>query len=266
MCVQRRLGFLIDAIRAAESEKQTKDKIGAPKDSMWSSRVVLLPLKTGALQPTLEQTALFGPWSSLGLLRRTISQRAAFNIPQILGQANHLSTHTLDPEILADVALPPISTATSLCQLFARTTNVFYRVLDQASLDDVLSHCYSQGKKGFHDHALEILYLVLAIASLIGKRSDPRFAAQAESYFVKATSAMSMTCDHSSRDANIMLLQRTLLICIYILLKPGAGDIWRHLGFAIRHFLDLAHRPSMEEDKYHDTLCTLTRTLYSLER
>lgn len=147
-----------------------------------------------------------------------------------------------------------------------RTTNVFYKILDQSHLDHLMSDCYTTVAGAQRDQGHDMLYLVLAIAAHVGKRSDPRLAGHSDVYYTKATADMGTICDHASRDANIVLLQRTLLVCVYLLLSPGSGDIWRHLGFAIRHFLDLAHRPSLEEDKYHDIMCTLTRTLYALER
>ncbi|KAH8173715.1 amidase domain-containing protein [Sarocladium implicatum] len=262
-----RIGFLIDNIREAERDKQSTVTSTGAGQSTWLDQIVFLPLRPSTQAPVSvgSQTLFFGPWTSLGLLRRYIGRKGVWETPRIVRQAIQFSPYGLDPTATHGITLPPISTAVSLCQLFARSANVFYRIMDQPTLDGILSYCYSNNQRDSHDGTHEILYLVFAIASVIGKRSDPGLAAQAESYFAKATSRMSTTCDHSSRDANIMLLQRTLLICIYLRLKPGSGDVWRHLGFAIRHFFDLAHRPSMEEDKYHDTLCTLTRTLYCLE-
>ena len=252
------------------AERETRSTVPAilRERSTWLDQIVFLDLElsTQATVSKGSRMLFFGPWTSLGLLRRFIGRKATWKPPPTVHSAVQLSRYSLDSVHVHDIALPPISTAVSLCQLFARSANVFYRTMDQSTLDGILSYCYSEGNRDTYDGIHETLYLIFAIASVVGKRSNAGLAAHADSYFAKATSRVSTTCDHSSRDANIMILRRTLLVCIYIFLRPGSGDIWRHLGFAIRHFFDLAHRPSMEEDKYHDTLCALTRTLYCLER
>ncbi|KAM5350416.1 hypothetical protein ACJ41O_006921 [Fusarium nematophilum] len=149
--------------------------------------------------------------------------------------------------------------------LFSRSANAFFPILEPDSLGTVVSQAYADensGSEGSHT----IFYLVLAIGSSIAKRNEPVLGSWAESFFHKATAHLDTTCDHSSRPFNILVLQRTLLICVYLLISPSSGDIWRHLGFAIRLFFDLSHRPSEDEDKHHSLFCTLTRTLYCLER
>ncbi|RSL45782.1 hypothetical protein CEP54_014130 [Fusarium duplospermum] len=163
-------------------------------------------------------------------------------------------------------APPPMPTAMSLFRLFARSANVFYPILQPAMLDEILTQCYTNDGRYLQSDTRVFFFLVLAVSSCIGQVSQANASTEAEGYFRSAVSEMSTACNHASRAENIALLQRTLLICLYLLLSPGSGDVWRHIGFAIRHFFDLAHRPSMEEDEFHDILCTLTRTLYCLER
>jgi hypothetical protein len=261
----RRLGILIDNIKAVENDSRVTADV-AKRREFPSSDYVLLPLGSSAHNTNLEYAITFGPWSSIGLLRRCVSQSAVGETSQTIREAIQLPSQKLDTYFVCNDRLPPIATATALCQLFTRTTNVFYKILDQSHLDDLMSDCYTPSAGAQRSQGHDILYLVFAIASHTGKRSDPGLAAQSEAYFARSKLAMGTTCDHASRDANIVLLQRTLLICVYLLLNPSSGDIWRHLGFAIRHFLDLAHRPSLEEDQYQDIMCTLTRTLYALER
>ncbi|RSL88335.1 hypothetical protein CDV31_016077 [Fusarium ambrosium] len=102
-------------------------------------------------------------------------------------------------------------------------------------LDEILAQCYANDGRYLKSDTRVFFFLVLAVSSRIGQVSQANLSSQAEAYFRSAVSDI------------------------------RSGDVWRHLGFAIRHFFDLAHRPSMEEDEFHDILCTLTRTLYCLE-
>ncbi|CAM1508650.1 Fc.00g054980.m01.CDS01 [Cosmosporella sp. VM-42] len=242
--------------------------------SLAPMKALLVPLK--ALED--EQTArlhdgravgssvtFFGPWSSLETLNSVLHLNLGWDILGSLGdnsvQGERISMESMVPNINR----PPVSVAMGLFHLFSRSANTFFPVMDVSSVEDVLSYCYGNDIDTAFRHRHEIFYLILAIASQIAKRDDSVLGACANAYFKKAVSQLSTTCEHSSRSENIFLLQRTLLITVYLLLSPGSGDIWRTLGFAIRLFLDLSHRPSMDEDEDHYLFCLLTRTLYCLE-
>ncbi|RTE74945.1 hypothetical protein BHE90_010628 [Fusarium euwallaceae] len=102
-------------------------------------------------------------------------------------------------------------------------------------LDEILAQCCANDGRYLKSDTRVFFFLVLAVSSRIGQVGQVNLSSQAEAYFRSAVSDI------------------------------RSGDVWRHLGFAIRHFFDLAHRPSMEEDEFHDILYTLTRTLYCLE-
>lgn len=236
-------------------------------------QVVLLGLQEGnwTLLTTnppepLQSFALFGPWSAPECLRRHLNHNKPFKIPRNLETAIDLGSCPDHIYPIPDATLPPFSVAEGLFRLFSRSANVFFPVLETTMLDHILSTAYKSDGEESVKPTLDLFYLILAIAALIGKRNGPSIAAQARSWFLKAISSMSMQCDHSSLLENIILLQRTLLMCVFLLLSPESGDLWRHLGYAIRHFFDLSHRPLTEEEEYRHLICTLTRTLYYLER
>jgi hypothetical protein len=84
--------------------------------------------------------------------------------------------------------------------------------------------------------------------------------------FEEATSQLDGTCEHSSIISNLYLLRRILLICMYLLLSPSTGDIWRNLGFAVRLYFDMAHRPTEgDEELFDGQLHMLSRTIYCIE-
>lgn len=237
--------------------------------------VILVPLGlSGAQSPNQPQrqlslstnTSFFGPWSSLGRLKVLMKRKANWSIPQRFRETCNRNGIIEIRSFIPEIGRPPISVASGLFNIFSRSANSFFPILEVTSLKTILSRCYEKDDDTAFGHSQELFYLILAIASLVAKRNEPVLASWADSYFRKATTRLDTTCDHSSRPANILLLQRTLLICVYLLLSPKSGDIWRHLGFAIRLFFDLSHRPSMDADKDHNLFCTLTRTLYCLER
>ena len=238
-----------------------------------SDQAVLLGLQddsralpaTGSSE-SLQPFAFFGPWSAPECHRRHLNHNKPFKTPQSLKTAINLGSCPDHIYPIPDATLPPFSVAEGLFRLFSRSANVFFPVLETTMLDQILSTAYRSDSEESIKPTLDLFYLILAIAALTGKRNGPSTATQARSWFLKATSSMSTQCDHSSLLENIILLQRTLLMCVFLLLSPGSGDLWRHLGYAIRHFFDLSHRPLTEEEEYGHLICTLTRTLYYLER
>ncbi|UPL02929.1 hypothetical protein LCI18_013863 [Fusarium solani-melongenae] len=263
----RRIGFLVDKIKQLSKEALSESHSENPKQTLPDPTVVV-HLTKGSPSAVLSKhtsSLFFGRWSSLGCLRSFLRQKEAYVLPKDVHRANCLSPYLVQGSSSLPAATPPMSMAISLFQLFARSANVFYPVLQPAKLDEILAQCYANDDGCLQSDTRQFFFLVLAVSSRIGQVGQANPSSQAEGYFRSAVSEMSTTCNHASRAENVALLQRTLLICLYLLLSPGSGDVWRHLGFAIRHFFDLAHRPSMEEDEFHDILCTLTRTLYCLE-
>ncbi|KXH38219.1 hypothetical protein CSAL01_08777 [Colletotrichum salicis] len=145
----------------------------------------------------------------------------------------------------------PETLATPLFILFSRSINTFFPTLEPQTLTHILNTHYHNHAPSHNTTNTPIFNFIIALGALITSKSTPSFLPLAESHFQNVTPSLPTTCAHASRAENLALLQRTLLICVYTLLEPSAGDVWRHLGFAIRLFLDLSHRPSMEEDEDH---------------
>ncbi|KAK1714208.1 hypothetical protein BDP67DRAFT_618126 [Colletotrichum lupini] len=159
----------------------------------------------------------------------------------------------------------PESLAAPIFNLFSRSINTFFPIFQPQTLNNILTTYYHPNAVPPRPHNTPLFNLIIALGAQTSSKSTPSLSALAEHHFQNAISSLPITCAHASRTENVSLLQRTLLICVYTLLQPSAGDVWRHLGFAIRLFLDLSHRPSMEEDEDHEVFCMLTRTLYTLE-
>ncbi|KAF7563755.1 hypothetical protein G7046_g379 [Stylonectria norvegica] len=209
--------------------------------------------------------SFFGACSILGSLDSFLQLNPSWGIQRDLktvrSQHDRVDLSTMVPCL----GFPPFSAAAGLVSLFQKSANTFFPVIASLSMEETLSHAYENDTSALLGQQSELFYLALAIASQVGKREDPLLAMCANAYFYKALSQSSTSCEHYSRASNLFLLQRTLLIAVFLLLNPASGDIWRTLGFAIRLFFDLSHRPSMDEDKGHHLFCLLTRTLYCLE-
>lgn len=162
--------------------------------------------------------------------------------------------------------LPSIAVATGLFDIFARSVNVFFPVVESLSLERILQIAYRSEDVEDSDQNRQLFFSILAIAALVAKRNDPSLPSLARAYFEQAAWRYNVACDHSSKANQVFIFQRTLLISIYILLSPSSGDIWRNLGFAIRLFFDLSHRSFVEGDAELRLFHMLTRTLYCLER
>lgn len=212
---------------------------------------------------THTNVSFFGPRTLLGSLRALFQRMPDYKIPGALKQAASIR-RSLQFDIQSPRVDLPSSTISSLLHLFSTSAHAFFPILDETTLETMIASVYDM-ESYFTQDDHGILYLVLAIASSVVKRSEPTFAYWAPLFFKQAIEKATIVSNHSRSD-NIALFQRTLLICVYLLLNPEAGDIWRNLGFAIRLFLDLSHRPSDDEVEDHHLFCMLTRSLYCLER
>ncbi|KAK1712972.1 uncharacterized protein BDZ83DRAFT_92302 [Colletotrichum acutatum] len=221
-------------------------------------------LSDAASSISLPSTVFFGPWSSLGCLRDRLQHKPGYEVPSALPAATRDTILTF--QSLISFQPLPESLATPIFNLFSRSINTFFPIFQPQILNNNLNAYYHPNATPPRPHNTPLFNLIIALGAQIGSKSTPSLYALAEHHFQNAIVSLPVTCAHASRADNLSLFQRTLLICVYTLLEPSAGDVWRHLGFAIRLFLDLSHRPSMEEDEDHGVFCMLTRTLYTLER
>jgi hypothetical protein len=112
----------------------------------------------------------------------------------------------------------------------------------------------------------ELFFLILAISAQLTKRVEPQIGLTAAAYFKRATANIDTSCDHSSGSQTLHMMQRALLMSLYLLLSPGEGDIWRNIGFAIRLYFDMSHGRFENLDSLDEAhLAMLARTLYCIE-
>ncbi|KAK6085182.1 hypothetical protein SCUP515_01000 [Seiridium cupressi] len=107
------------------------------------------------------------------------------NDENCLDQAIKGSSHTSHSVIHIEDGFPSASVTNELFDLYARSAHLFFPVLETKMLNHLASTCdgsCEEAQKNSH----EFCYLILAIASLIGKRNEPLLAVQAYAWFQKA--------------------------------------------------------------------------------
>lgn len=234
---------------------------------------IFLPLpKTSPTSTPLElndkthclDSAYFGPSSALSALNTTILITSEWsddddNNVDFIGD----NATCFDNSIAAqgiEAVLPPLSSATALVKLFTQSVNIFYPTIHSQALDEMHLAAYNFPASFANSPEERIFNLVIAIALQLTQQDDTTVDFTPAAYFRKATYG------HSSSTSQVLLLQENLLICIYLLLSPGSGDIWRILGLSVRVYFDMTHRPSDNEDPDQQLAVVLSRTLYCLER
>jgi hypothetical protein len=100
--------------------------------------------------------------------------------------------------------------------------------------------------------------LVIAICLQLRSKTDPRYRGPAMAYFNGALYKHS-TIDFAT--PSIHQIQVLALECLFILLCPTAGDIWRMIGAAVRACVELCE----EYNTTDDTCWLLLRTVFCLE-
>lgn len=162
-----------------------------------------------------------------------------------------------------DSILPSCAVAKTLIEAFSQSMNTFYPTIQHHTLEELLAKAYNESDTFHGTFEEQTLYIVLGIGSLLTKSNHPSFVFTPSVYFTSGVSEDSIMHEKTST-SQVLLLQRCLLTCIYLLLDPGAGDIWRNLGLAIRLYFDIVHRPSYDE-REKELALMLYRTLYCLE-
>ena len=245
--------------RAMISGREPSHNVFLPSNSSTSSQE-----NSGRSEIVALDNCYFGPGSHLSYVKRALSTNPdVWPSLDFLGLWDHPAKVNTRPDNL--IPHHPSNPASStMFRLFANTIHVFYPTLKECQLKDLLLGSYTEG---FSPLSLDqdLFYLVIAVASLTVKDRDTGLPFTAHAYFYKATRHSERSRTYWLSVDPLSLLQQQLLICIYLLLSPESGDLWRNLGFAIRLYFDLSHRPS--EDEIDKTLLAmLFRTLYSLER
>ncbi|KAH6673871.1 fungal-specific transcription factor domain-containing protein [Halenospora varia] len=211
----------------------------------------------------------FGSSSPVAALDLAMAMRPGWVQPQGAPDED-IHPLTLSPEVTdhqlpqQKIILPPYPAAATLVHVFSRSINVFYPIMQQHALEKLLLTAYETPDTIHCTFEEQTLYIVLGIASQLMKCNDPSLVFTSSAYFKKGTSGDSIMHEKTSK-SQVLLLQRSLLTCIYLLLDPGSGDLWRNLGFSIRLYFDMVHRPSDDEIE-RELAVMLYRALYCLER
>lgn len=225
---------------------------------------------TGYLQSTME-TCFFGSSSSLMHLEYALSKHSQ-SLPTLQNPEDQ-AFFAYDPTIsdYPDPKSPPQSLSAALFTLFSKSVNLFYPTVKEPQISRLLEYSSNQVEAVDehdyeHDYDHDIFYLIMAIATQLTRKWVHGQVYSPHVYFHKATHYPERSRKRWLQLDSLLLLQRHLLICIYLLFSPDSGDIWRNLGFAIRLYFDLSHRPTEHDNMDEELMTMLFRTLYSLER
>ncbi|KAH8669104.1 hypothetical protein BX600DRAFT_549316 [Xylariales sp. PMI_506] len=215
---------------------------------------------------TIPDYIFFGVSSPLASINSVMLPLAEYT-PLVIGREPKARSILNSSTSTVQVNCPNTSTASRLFAVFYRSIHVWYPVMTDESLQGLLSCCHTEVLDSGLNHDQELFYLILAISSQLTKTAEPCVGSMsAAAYFDKATAHIDTSCDHSSGSGTLHMMQRSLLICIYLLWSPGAGDIWRNVGFAIRLYFDMSHgRLENFNDLDEAHLTMLARTLYCIE-
>lgn len=201
----------------------------------------------------------FGPTSAFAVLAKHLSNTIGTTPPEQLQFDRVFTTSSPNPSLPA----PQITIA--IFGLFANSINLFYPTIVEQQLETILIAAQSDQGNTLAEYDQDLMYLIVAIGSRLSRQPDHQTTISSQDYFHKATHHPERSRDSWIHADQLLLLQRHTLICIYLLLNPAAGDLWRNLGFAIRSYFDLAHSPSTGDMSREDLTRLLFRTIYSLE-
>ena len=214
---------------------------------------------------TVPDYIFFGVSSHLASISSILAPLAEYT-PATFGCESNPRTNPASSTSAFQVGCPDFSTASRLFAIFYRSVHVWYPVMNDNASQKLLSSCHKDDLSLSMNPSQELFYLILAISSQLAKRAEPQVGFTPAAYFDKATSNIDTSCEHSSGFQALHMMQRSLLICIYLLLSPGQGDIWRNLGFAIRLYFDMSHGRFENLDSLDEShLAMLARTLYCIE-
>jgi hypothetical protein len=158
--------------------------------------------------------------------------------------------------------LPPPHVAFPLISIFYQSINIFYPVFTSGSLENLYTAFTNSPQVDSDSGNLYTLYLAFAISMHLLCKADRRMAGKSTGYFRQAVREW----QSSSKMKRTSTVRVGILLCIYILMNPSAGDVWRMVGFVCRICLDLTNLKidnQMHEERYESAL--LYRTSYCLE-
>ncbi len=209
----------------------------------------------------------FGPTSVFAQLLRVKSPVGILKEVTLSGgkQTLYPATQICDYLILKNVALPPKSAASALLLVFHHSINTFYTVFGLEQINQIRDAIYDSSRIGqIGTWETPTIYLIFAISLQLISKGDPHMAAAAAAgaFFHEAVREW----ETSVEPYGTATIRIVILVCIYVLLNPSAGDVWRLLGFVSRICLELANDDdNSDTGKEREEHSILYRTVYCLE-
>lgn len=275
MSLQQKLQSILDS---REDQKPAVNIESAPLDASKVSAIstnihvrTTPPAGSGLLTLSGDQdqhrtssadTMFFGPTSALSQLAgQHVSAIPAENEEQSWPKTTHMGLRTLSRQIFRqELNLPPEATASMLVEVFKNSINTLCYIINHNELDRIQTGLYEH-TNGLDPFDVKSYYLILAISLQVLSKGDPSLSATSAAYFQHAMKSGS--CESLKR-YSITSFRSGMLICVYMMLRPHTGDIWRMIGFACRVCFDIGNmskRTSEEEQEY----ILVYRTLYSID-
>ncbi|KIW28241.1 uncharacterized protein PV07_07920 [Cladophialophora immunda] len=209
-------------------------------------------------------TAYFGPTNPfVRLLKESKLVQGCFPSYQPTIQRRNVPTSQIyDALGPLNAELPSHSLVLSLIRIFNASINIFYPAVTQRRLSEIYTYLSQASEHhGSSRWQIPTLYLIFAISLYLSSKEDRRLAGLSVTYFTN-----SITEWQASKGlSNTHNIRIRLLLCIYVLLNPTAGDIWRLLGFVCRLCLDMASTNADRDDEETQEIFALYRAVYCLE-
>ena len=213
--------------------------------SITSSHFIgTVPSKHGEVSdPTYQSTIFFGATSA-------ISQLAELKCCTTLSEKDFRLSPKLTDDSLKSLqrltiqhrpTLPPQATTMALLSVFNNSLNVVCHVISIEALHQTCAHIYG-GNECTDIFELQTLYLVLATSLQLLSNRDHSLSNTAEAYFKEVASDSGRISSLLQRNS-LKSLRVAILLCVYVLLRPNSGDIWRLVGFASRLCLGMINAP-----------------------
>ena len=213
--------------------------------------------------PTYESTIFFGVTSTVSQLAElrcctTLSDKDFRLSPKsTCGSLRSLQKLTIQHR----PTLPPQATTMALLGVFNNSMNVVCHVISMEALEQTYASILA-GNEGVDIFEFQTLHLCLAISLQLLSRRDHSLSNTAQAYFKEVASDSGRISSLLQRNS-LKSLRVAILLCVYVLLRPSSGDIWRLVGFASRLCLGMINTPRSEKEK--ETFELLYQTLLCID-
>jgi len=217
-----------------------------------------------AVNPSLANATFFGYTSAVSQIAdQQVNAPPTHREQAFRSKSTHRGLKDLSRQIFRqNPELPPKATTTMLLEVFNHSVNVIYHIIDEAVLSDIFKGVY-EGATTIGPFDEQALYLVIAIALQVLSKGDPSLSATSLAYFRQST-VNSRTGSLELKRYSLQSLRSTLLVCIYVLLRPQAGDIWRLVAFASRVCFDIGNM-SKRDQAEHRAYFLMYQTLHCID-